>query len=72
MNFEEGSCGQFYNGNCRRGGNCNFLHIKTINKSLLKALYTKMYKDHPEYYEKYQIEKIQRKKRNSESYTKID
>lgn len=45
QNFEVGSCGQFYSGTCRRGGNCNFLHIKSINKNLLRALYIKMYKD---------------------------
>ena len=61
VDFEEGSCGQFYSGTCRRGGNCNFLHIKNINKDLLRALYVKMYKDHPEYYEKYRQKKEQRK-----------
>lgn len=45
--FERGSCRKFKRGNCRRGGNCNFLHVKKINKRLLRALYTKMYKDQP-------------------------
>lgn len=61
MDFEKGSCQKFKTGSCRRGGNCNFLHIKYIRKSLLRSLFKKMYKDHPEYYQKYREKKEKRR-----------
>ena len=45
--FEKGSCRKFKDGCCKRGGNCNFLHMKIIRKELLRSLFKKMYKDHP-------------------------
>ena len=35
-------CKKFDEGNCQRGALCNFLHIKQINKSLIKSLKDEM------------------------------
>lgn len=52
IDFDKGSCRKFMMGHCRRGGNCNFLHMKNIDKSLRKALFKKMYKERPDFYER--------------------
>ena len=59
-------CKKFDEGKCQRGGLCNFLHIKQINKSLIKSLKDEMYENHPEY-KKNRINNFnQRKQRNHE------
>lgn len=70
LDFEKGSCKNFKNGSCKRGGNCNFLHIKPIRKTLLRGLFKKMYKDHPHYYEKYKI--LKDRKRAEKKQKKIE
>lgn len=59
--FEEGSCRNFSKGGCKRGGSCNFLHIKVIKKELKRALFKKMFKDHPEFMERYKKSKKDKK-----------
>jgi splicing factor U2AF subunit len=59
--FEEGSCRNFSKGGCKRGGSCNFLHIKMIRKELKKALFKKMFKDNPHYLERYKKSKKDKK-----------
>ncbi|KAF8821734.1 putative U2 snRNP auxiliary factor [Cardiosporidium cionae] len=46
--FREARCRQFVDGQCRRGGYCNFMHMKHIPSSLKRKLFRKMYEDHPE------------------------
>lgn len=58
-NFKEGSCRQFDTGTCRRGGSCNFMHLKRVSKDLLKALYKQMYKENPQYKERHRKNKKQ-------------
>jgi len=37
--FREACCRQFETGECSRGGHCNFLHLKEINRDLRKRLF---------------------------------
>ena len=61
--FEEGSCRNFSKGGCKRGGSCNFLHVKVIRKELKRALFKKMFKDKPEYLERYQKKNDRKRKK---------
>ncbi|KJP87634.1 hypothetical protein AK88_02662 [Plasmodium fragile] len=47
--FREARCRQFVDGQCRRGGYCNFMHIKHVPRSVKRKLYKRMYKKFPEY-----------------------
>ncbi|SBS85427.1 splicing factor U2AF small subunit, putative [Plasmodium malariae] len=47
--FREARCRQFVDGQCRRGGYCNFMHIKHVPRSVKRKLYRRMYKKFPEY-----------------------
>lgn len=47
--FREARCRQFVDGQCTRGGYCNFMHLKHIPRSLRRKLMKRMYDDHPEY-----------------------
>ena len=49
--FREGRCRQYGEGECTRGGKCNFMHHKIIQKKVKKALFNEMYKRHPDYKE---------------------
>jgi len=50
--FREGRCRQFDVDACRRGGFCNFMHMKYVPKALLKAVLKQMYKENPAYKER--------------------
>ena len=63
VNFQECRCRQYEEGKCERGGFCNFLHLKNVNRSLKESLFNEMYERHPEY-------KINKKKRNEEKKKK--
>lgn len=56
--FKDGRCRQFESGACKRGGNCNFMHMKVVSKDLLKECYKHMYKENPQYKERRKEEKI--------------
>lgn len=47
--FREARCRQFVEGQCRRGGYCNFMHIKHVPRTVKRKLFKKMYKEFPEY-----------------------
>ncbi|SBS83551.1 splicing factor U2AF small subunit, putative [Plasmodium ovale] len=47
--FREARCRQFVDGQCRRGGYCNFMHIKHVPRAVKRRLYKRMYKKFPEY-----------------------
>ncbi|SOV78046.1 splicing factor U2AF small subunit, putative [Plasmodium sp. gorilla clade G3] len=47
--FREARCRQFVEGQCRRGGYCNFMHIKHVPRTVKRKLYRRMYKKYPEY-----------------------
>ena len=49
IDFRDGRCRQYETGYCKRGGNCNFLHLKPVPKDLKKALLREMYKRYPKY-----------------------
>lgn len=66
--FLEGSCRNFTKGGCKRGGSCNFLHVKVIRRELKRALFKKMFKDRPDYLERYN--KSSRKDKKSKKHKK--
>lgn len=47
--FREARCRQFVEGQCKRGGYCNFMHIKHVPRTVKRKLFKKMYKKFPEY-----------------------
>ena len=49
INIKDGKCRKYEDGLCERGAFCNFLHLKEVNKSLLRSLKDEMYENHPEY-----------------------
>lgn len=49
--FRESKCRQYNEGLCQRGGFCNFMHPKHIDRDLKKQLYKWMYDEYPEYKE---------------------
>eukprot|EP00923_Selenidium_pygospionis_P057092 GHVN01099698.1.p1 GENE.GHVN01099698.1~~GHVN01099698.1.p1 ORF type:complete len:234 (+),score=10.63 GHVN01099698.1:223-924(+) len=47
--FREARCRQFVDGQCLRGGYCNFMHMKHVARSFKRKLFRKMYSQHPDY-----------------------
>lgn len=47
--FREARCRQFVDGQCTRGGYCNFMHMKHVPRSLKRKMVRQMFEDHPEY-----------------------
>ena len=45
--FREAKCRQYNEGTCERGGFCNFMHPKPVDRSLKKQLYRWMYDEFP-------------------------
>lgn len=41
--FKEARCRQFDQGECSRGGFCNFLHIRVLRRDFLKQLFPKKF-----------------------------
>ncbi|KAJ3223319.1 Splicing factor U2AF 26 kDa subunit [Clydaea vesicula] len=39
MDFKESCCRQYDNGDCTRGGFCNFMHLKKVSKHLKRELF---------------------------------
>jgi splicing factor U2AF subunit len=50
--FGNSRCKQFEESSCRRGGLCNFMHVKYISKTFKGSLIKQMYSEHPEYKDK--------------------
>lgn len=50
--FLNAKCKQYIDGSCKRGGYCNYMHIKPLSKSFKRDLFAQMYIEHPEYREK--------------------
>ena len=68
-------CRKYEEGICIRGAFCNFLHLKEVNKSLLRSLKDEMYETHPEYKKnrKNNLKKNKaRKHENSSSESSLD
>jgi splicing factor U2AF subunit len=68
-------CRKYEEGICIRGAFCNFLHLKEVNKSLLRSLKDEMYETHPEYKKNRKNnlnEKKARKHENSSSESSLD
>ena len=63
--FREAKCRQYREGNCDRGGYCNFMHLKHTSKSQKKALARYMYEAYPQYKER-------RKQEEDEEYARRD
>mmetsp|Transcript_6780 Transcript_6780/g.11399 ORF Transcript_6780/g.11399 Transcript_6780/m.11399 type:complete len:107 (+) Transcript_6780:334-654(+) len=57
--FREAKCRVQNEGHCNRGGFCNFIHPKFINKKLRRELQDMMYDEYPEY-KKARDERIER------------
>ena len=49
--FREAKCRQYKEGTCERGGFCNFMHPKPVNRELKKQLFKWMYDQFPSYRE---------------------
>ena len=49
--FREGRCRQYEDNSCKRGGKCNFMHVKLVPRDLKKALYKEMFNRYPAYEE---------------------
>ena len=49
--FRESRCRQYNEGECQRGGFCNFMHPKHIDKELKRQLFKWMYTEYPAYKE---------------------
>lgn len=47
--FLNAKCKQYIDGSCKRGGYCNYMHVKPLSKSFKKDLFQQMYLEHPEY-----------------------
>ena len=47
--FLNAKCKQYIDGSCKRGGYCNYMHVKPLSKSFKKELFQNMYIEHPEY-----------------------
>jgi splicing factor U2AF subunit len=47
--FSNAKCKQYLDGSCKRGGYCNYMHIKPLSRSFKKDLFAEMYMQHPEY-----------------------
>ncbi|CAD7924933.1 unnamed protein product [Amoebophrya sp. A25] len=49
VEFRDARCRAYTEGNCPRGQNCNFLHIRHVPRALKRQCVLQMYADHPEY-----------------------
>ena len=49
VSIKDCKCRKYEDGICVRGAFCNFLHLKEVNKTLLRSLKDEMYETHPEY-----------------------
>ena len=67
INIRDCRCKKFDEGLCQRGPFCNFLHLKEVNKSLVRSLRDEMYETHPEYKRNKNINYNKRKPRNHEN-----
>jgi len=47
--FSEARCRQYNDGQCERGGYCNFIHAKYVSRQLQKEMKELMYQEFPEY-----------------------
>ena len=45
--FLNAKCKQYMDGSCKRGGYCNYMHIKPLSKTFKRELFEKMYLEHP-------------------------
>ena len=52
VDLREGRCRQFDTNSCRRGGFCNFMHVKYVDKLFMKELLKQMYRENPKYLER--------------------
>ncbi len=74
INIKDCKCKKLEEGLCQRGSLCNFLHIKEVNKALLKSLKDEMYETHPEYKKNRNNnnKRLQRKHEHSSSESSLD
>lgn len=71
--FREARCRQYKEGNCDRGGYCNFMHLKHIPKPMRKALLKYMFEAYPEYKERRnQEEELEEGTKRERDYEKND
>ena len=61
--FSNAKCKQYLDGSCKRGGFCNYMHIKPLSKSLKRQLMEQMHLEYPEYKIKREQEEIERRKK---------
>lgn len=47
--FRESRCRAFHETRCARGGQCNFMHVKHVPKSVKRRVIREMYEEHPNY-----------------------
>ncbi len=66
--FGEAKCRQYIEGQCERGGYCNFIHPKHIDKKLKRELKNQMYKEYPQYIEQNEEDKDGKNEKFDESH----
>ena len=68
INIKDCKCKKYEDGLCQRGALCNFLHLKEVNKSLVKSLKDEMYEINQEY-KKNRINNFNKKKQRKHEHT---
>ena len=68
INIKDCKCKRYEDGLCQRGAFCNFLHLKEVNKNLVKSLKDEMYETHPEY-KKNRVNNFNKKKQRNHEHT---
>jgi splicing factor U2AF subunit len=70
--FSNAKCKQYLDGSCKRGGYCNYMHIKPLSRSFKKDIFAEMYMQHPEYRVKKESEERSRSRDRDRKNRKDD
>lgn len=65
--FREAKCRQYNEGQCERGGYCNFMHPKHVSREMKKQLFKWMYDEYPAYREAKKLRRETEGERRSRS-----
>jgi len=71
INIRDCRCKKFAQGICKRGAFCNFLHLKEVNRELIRSLKEEMYENHPEY-KRNRINNFNRKRERNHEHSSSD
>jgi splicing factor U2AF subunit len=71
INIRDCRCKKYAQGICKRGAFCNFLHLKEVNRELIRSLKEEMYENHPEY-KRNRINNFNRKRERNHEHSSSD